>query len=243
MASAAAHLSRALLACATAVLLAGWAGAPTGSATAAPGAAPGAEQHTTASLEAAEHTLVVRCLARRGLTLTHRPRTHAEEDRLQTALFGGGPRELSVTLATGATVTAHSDGCLAVARQTLYGDQRTWFRAQVTVDNLRAEAAARASKNPAFQAALARWRKCADLNGTPGTPAPAVRPAASVVARCDRSSGLAAVRERLTDQELTHVRALHAHDLTTYQRLRARALRRAAALSTPPTPQKGTTTS
>ncbi|WP_405861457.1 hypothetical protein OG361_39305 [Streptomyces sp. NBC_00090] len=186
-------------------------------------------------LKAAEHRLVVDCLADRGLALTARPRAPDEDRTLQAALFGAGPRELSVTLATGATVTAHEDGCLATARGRLYGDTRRWFRAQVTVDNLRTEAQARVRDDPAHQEALARWTRCAS---PPGLPRPD-RPDPAVAARCARESGLDDVRARLEAVELVVVRALHRDELTAYRQLRDRALLRAAELPASTHPQKG----
>ncbi|MFD0149595.1 hypothetical protein ACWGQ4_13625 [Streptomyces sp. NPDC055721] len=188
-----------------------------------------------ALLKAAEHRLVVDCLAGRGLTLTPRARAPDQDRTLQAALFGAGPRELSVTLATGATVTAHKDGCLAAARGRLYGDPARWFRAQVTVDNLRAEAQARMRDDPAHQAALARWTRCA-------TPTDRPRPAnpdPAVAARCAQESGLDDVRARLESVELVVVRSLHRDELTAYRQLRERALLRAVQLPAPTRPTKG----
>lgn len=215
----------------------------TGCVTAVPGpTVPPTPQAQDALLRTVERTLVDRCLEARGLTLARRPATSEEDRRLQAALFGTGPRELSLTLATGHTVTAHTDGCLAAARQTLYGDQARWFRAQVTVDNLRAEAQKHMKDDPAHRDALARWNRCATPPGTP-VPARAARPAPAVVTRCDKESGLAEVRARLEPAELAKVRALRVDQLTTYQQLRTRALRRAAELSAPLTTQEGTNTS
>ncbi|MFD3946636.1 hypothetical protein [Streptomyces sp. NPDC058579] len=212
----------------------------TGCVTAVPGpAVPSTPQAQDALLRTVERALVDRCLEARGLTLARRPDTSEEDRRLQAALFGTGPRELSLTLATGHTVTAHTDGCLAGARQTLYGDQTQWFRAQVTVDNLRSEAQKRMKDDPAHQAALARWNRCATPPGK-ASAARAERPAPAVVARCDKESGLAEVRARLEPVELARVRALRGDQLTTYQQLRTRALRRAVELSAPVTTQEGT---
>ncbi|MEU7015693.1 hypothetical protein [Streptomyces sp. NPDC046385] len=136
-------------------------------------------------LKAAEQSLVVDCLGDRGLTLPSRARAPAEDRRLQAALFGSDPRELSLTLASGLTVTANSDGCVATARASLYGDQTRWFHAQVTVDNLRAEAQARMKDDPAHRAAVDRWTRCAAPEGGPrqGRPDPALAD------RCSRESG------------------------------------------------------
>ncbi|WP_241845483.1 hypothetical protein [Streptomyces sp. CB02261] len=190
-------------------------------------------------LKAAERRLVADCLREQGLSLTSRPRAPDADRTYRAALFGAGPRELSVTLATGARVTAHADGCLAAARHRLYGDQRRWFRAQVIVDNLRVEAQARMGADPDHRAALARWTRCV---APPGAPRPD-RPDPAAAARCARESGLAEVRARLESAELVTVRALRRDELATYQQLRDRALRRAADLSAPTPPQKGTTLS
>ncbi|MGW0466656.1 hypothetical protein ACWDX6_15440 [Streptomyces sp. NPDC003027] len=197
---------------------------------------PTEPQAQDALLRTAERTLVEHCLHAQGLTpATTRSRTPAADSRLQAALFGAGPRELSVTLATGQTVTAHSDGCLATARGTLYGDQARWFRAQVIVGNLRTEAQARMKTDPVHRAALDRWTRCA---APPGLPRPE-RPDPAVAARCERESGLADVRARLEPAELAKVRALRREQLTTYRQLRTRALQRAVELSARTTAQKG----
>ncbi|WP_406065501.1 hypothetical protein OG462_39470 [Streptomyces sp. NBC_01077] len=228
---------RALLAAAAALLLSGCTAVGPG-APRTPGVPSGAAAQD-ALLKAAEHRLVVDCMNGQGLSLTSRPRAPDEERMFQAALFGAGPRELSVTLATGATVTAHEDGCLAGARQRLYGDQRRWFRAQVVVDNLRAEAQARMRADPGHRAALARWTRCVT---PPGGPRPD-RPDPVVATRCSRESGLDEVQVRLEAAELVTVRALRRDELTTYRQLRDRALRRAAELPAPTHPQKGTTRS
>ncbi|MFI8519851.1 hypothetical protein ACIGEZ_18735 [Streptomyces sp. NPDC085481] len=220
---------RALVTAAAALVLTGCAtvrpgpSGPPGS----PASAAAARHEQDRLLKAAENRLVVDCLGAEGLALTSRARAPAEDRRLQAALFGSDPRELSLTLATGHTVTANTDGCLAKAHETLYGDQTRWFKAQVTVDNLRAEAQARMKDDPAHQAALERWTRCAAPDGAPR----AGRPDPTVADRCARESGLADVRARLEPAELATVRTLHRDEVTTYEQLRARALRRAAQLS------------
>ncbi|MEV5971417.1 hypothetical protein [Streptomyces sp. NPDC051921] len=229
------HATRSAVVAAAALVLAGCAAVRPGPA--GPPAATADRQQQDQLLKAAEHHLVVECLGAQGLALTtaSRARAPAEDRRLQAALFGKGPRELSLTLASGLTVTANSDGCVAGARAHLYGDQTRWFRAQVTVDNLRAEAQARMKADPAHRAALDRWTRCAAPAGGPreGRPDPAVAD------RCARESGLADVRARLEPAELATVRTLHRDQVATYEQLRAHALRRAAELSADPTETKG----
>ncbi|MFE2321695.1 hypothetical protein ACFXC8_53540 [Streptomyces sp. NPDC059441] len=201
---------------------------------------PRTERDRGGLIDTAQQVLVDRCLARQGLTLQHAsapqhgsasdPRERSASDppdrRLQGALFGRGRPELSVTLATGYTVTAHTDGCLAAAERELYGDQRLWFRTRVVVNNLRAEAQQRMKRDPDYRDATARWTRCATpANGTrPGRPDPAVS------TRCARESGLTRVRARLEPVLLARVRAERHGQLTTYRQLRTRALRRAADL-------------
>ncbi|WP_405585379.1 hypothetical protein [Streptomyces sp. NBC_01092] len=142
----------------------------------------------------------------------------------EKALFGTGPAQLSVTLSTGYTVRMHTDGCLAQALRYLYGDQASWFRAEVIVNNLRPEAQARLGEDPRYRAALARRAACPDKD-----------------TRCVRASGLEELRAALEPDRLTEVRRAHRKEIATYDRLRDRAVHRAAdVLAARPTPhQKG----
>ncbi|MFE1989016.1 hypothetical protein [Streptomyces mirabilis] len=209
---------------------------------------PRTERDRDDLIDAAQQVLVDRCLARQGLTLPNAsapqdhsvsapqdhsasaPQDHSasapQDRRLQSALFGHGHPELSVTLATGYTVTAHTDGCLAAAERDLYGDQRLWFRTRVVVNNLRAEAQQRMKRDPDYRAATARWTRCV----TPAHEARPYRPDPAVSTRCARESGLTRLRARLEPALLARVRAERHGQLTTYRQLRTRALRRAADL-------------
>ncbi|MFF2127900.1 hypothetical protein ACFVW1_21360 [Streptomyces olivochromogenes] len=193
---------------------------------------PRTERDRDDLIDAAQQVLVDRCLAGQGLTLPNAsapqdPSASAPQDRrLQGALFGRGRPELSVTLATGYTVTAHTDGCLAAAERDLYGDQRLWFRTRVVVNNLRAEAQQRMKRDPDYRAATARWTRCV----TPAHGARPGRPDPAVSTRCARESGLTRLRARLEPALLARVRAERHGQLTTYRQLRTRALRRAADL-------------
>ncbi|MFJ9644072.1 hypothetical protein ACWEPM_16860 [Streptomyces sp. NPDC004244] len=176
-----------------------------------PPAPPTSEQGRSDLIKAAQQVLVERCLTARGA---------AGPPPREDVLFGAEPAELSVTLATGHTVRTHTDGCLAEAHRFLYGDQARWFRAEVTVNNLRPEAEARLGADPAYREALARRAACADQQ-----------------ADCVRASGLEELRGRLEPARLAEVRAAHREELTTYDRLRDRAVRRAAdVLAEPSTP-------
>ncbi|WP_346346611.1 hypothetical protein, partial [Streptomyces sp. SID161] len=118
------------------------------------------------TIKAAQRALTDQCLARRGLTPPGSgagPRGEAEQRRVSQALFGTGPAELSLSLPTGYRVRAHTDGCLAAAQRTLYGDQRAWFHASTIVNNLGPEAAYRgvdlASVRRTHRTELADWRR------------------------------------------------------------------------------------
>ncbi|MEV2228564.1 hypothetical protein AB0H69_08340 [Streptomyces phaeochromogenes] len=196
-------------------------------------ALPRTERERDDLIKAAQQVLVERCLAGRGLSskgAVEERRADGTDDaadrRLQGALFGRGRTELSVTLATGYTVKAHTDGCLAAAQRELYGDERRWFRAEVVVNNLRAEAGLRLKGDPDYRAAHGRWARCV----TPGHGPGPERPDPAVAARCDRESGLDEVRARLEPALLDQVRAERRDQLTTYRQLRTRALHRSADL-------------
>ncbi|MFI8191719.1 hypothetical protein ACIF8T_23410 [Streptomyces sp. NPDC085946] len=202
---------RAMVAAVLTVLLAG-------ACTAQPRPAlPASEQGRSDLIATAQQILVHQCLQARGAT---GPSPRHE------VLFGAGPTELSVTLTTGYTVRAHTDGCLAEAHRYLYGDQERWFHAQVTVNNLRPEAQARLRDDAGYRAALARRAACDDHDTA-----------------CIRASGLERLRDRLEPARLAQVRAAHRDAITTHDRLRDRAVRRAAGLlAGRPTPHpKGNT--
>ncbi|GGW59361.1 hypothetical protein GCM10010503_40680 [Streptomyces lucensis JCM 4490] len=174
---------------------------------------PASEQGRSDLIKAAQQVLVGRCMHRRGA---------AGPPLRQQVLFGTGRAELSVTLATGYTVRAHTDGCLADAHRYLYGDLARWFRAEVIVNNLRPEAQAQLHHDPDYRAALTRRAAC-DKGDS----------------RCVRASGLQQMRARLEPARLARVRAAHHDDIAAYDRLRDRAVHRAAdLLDGRPTPHR-----
>ncbi|QDQ11330.1 hypothetical protein [Streptomyces spectabilis] len=117
-------------------------------------------------IKAAQQRLTDGCLSRRGLTPPRpgdRPPPAAERERVARALFGTGRTELSLTLPTGHSVGAHTDGCLAAAQRALYGDQKRWFQVSTVVNNLKPEAAHAdrplAEVRAGHRAELAQWRQ------------------------------------------------------------------------------------
>ncbi|WJV51474.1 hypothetical protein QUY26_28200 [Streptomyces flavofungini] len=134
------------------------------------GCAPPAERTPALTpddtIKTAQQRLTDTCLTRKGLTPPQpgsRPASAAEQQRVARALFGTGRTELSLTLPTGHSVRAHTDGCLASAQRTLYGDQRRWFRVSTVVNNLKPEAAFREQPLTEVRARhrgdLAEWRR------------------------------------------------------------------------------------
>ncbi|MDR3084493.1 MAG: hypothetical protein LBV60_26860 [Streptomyces sp.] len=118
------------------------------------------------TIKAAQQVLTDRCLTRQGLR-PPRPGERAAdspaEQRGAAALFGHPPAELSLTLANGIAVRAHTDGCLAAAQRTLYGDQKRWFEVSTVVNNLRSEAAYRKTSLSAVRdghhVEVTEWRR------------------------------------------------------------------------------------
>ncbi|MEU9379055.1 hypothetical protein AB0D94_35595 [Streptomyces sp. NPDC048255] len=192
---------------------------------------PAGDQAQSDLIKSAQLALVTRCLSGQGLTVPslqeHPKAASAGDKRFQAAYFGTDPRELSLTLPTGYTVTANTDGCLADAQRVLYGDQKRWFQAEVIVNNLNAEARARMATDPDHRAATARWERCTGhLTRTrPDQPDPAVTD------RCNRESGLAEVESRLEPTLLAKVRTERREQLSAYRQLRTIALQRALDLT------------
>ncbi|TXS52905.1 hypothetical protein [Streptomyces sp. t39] len=129
-------------------------------------AAPQGPPHPDDLVKAAQLRLTDACLTRQGLTPPRpgpTPPSEREALRVSDALFGTGRAELSLTLATGHEIRAHTDGCLAAAHRRLYGDERAWFRASAVVNNLRPEAAHRgtdlASVRRTHGAEIADWER------------------------------------------------------------------------------------
>ncbi|MEV3855954.1 hypothetical protein AB0J38_16715 [Streptomyces sp. NPDC050095] len=118
------------------------------------------------TIRAAQLALTDRCLTRQGLTPPRpgqQPVSAARQQRVADALFGRPPAELSLTLANGVPVRAHTDGCLAAAQRTLYGDEKRWFEVSTVVNNLKPEAAYRhrslASVRADHRGDLTEWRR------------------------------------------------------------------------------------
>ncbi|WP_306205522.1 hypothetical protein [Actinoplanes sp. RD1] len=138
----------------------------------------------------------------------------ARREAFATALYGDpatGPA-VEVPMPSG-TVRQSRAGCRSEALRLLYGDLDAYVRARITKDNLNPLVQARVTADPAFTAALARWRTCmterhwavadpaeltARVAALPSDQQAAQSRAAAVTsARCNRQAGLSATARRL----------------------------------------------
>lgn len=81
--------------------------------------------------------------------------------RWDRALFGDeDSRVVSVRLPAGGRVGTRTDGCVANARDTLYGDLAQWFRASKVAENLVPLYAEDLTQDRGFKEAVRKWSHC-----------------------------------------------------------------------------------
>ncbi|AYN42854.1 hypothetical protein D9753_32715 [Streptomyces dangxiongensis] len=85
----------------------------------------------------------------------------------RTALMGSSAVGLSVKAPTDMTITASTEGCIADAERTLYGDLEDWFRVKVVTMNLRPVREARVRRDRRYVTAVGRWAACMRAAGRP----------------------------------------------------------------------------
>ncbi|MFF9088476.1 hypothetical protein ACF1BE_19015 [Streptomyces sp. NPDC014991] len=85
----------------------------------------------------------------------------------RTALMGSSPVGLSVRAPTRMTITASTEGCIADAERTLYGDLEGWFRVKVITINLRPVRETRVRRDRRYVAAVGQWAACMRAAGRP----------------------------------------------------------------------------
>ncbi|MER6215492.1 hypothetical protein ABT213_15660 [Streptomyces sp. NPDC001674] len=162
----------------------------------------------------------------------------------RTALMGASPTGLSATSPTGMTLTASTEGCIAHAQRSLYGDLAAWFRAKVVAMNLRPAQEERVRRDPRFVEAVGRWAACMKEAGRPYASPAASRQAAAALteglapdradaaetalavteATCATSTPLGQVSQALDRAYGEEVRARHRADITLGHRLQNAAL-------------------
>ncbi|MFD7293560.1 hypothetical protein ACFV9W_09750 [Streptomyces sp. NPDC059897] len=88
--------------------------------------------------------------------LSPEARTHWER-----TLFGpADSRTVSVRLPSGGRTGTSLEGCLASAREQLYGDLRAWFRASKTAQGLTPLYADKVTRDPRYTTAVGWWSRC-----------------------------------------------------------------------------------
>ncbi|MEV7008770.1 hypothetical protein [Streptosporangium sp. NPDC051022] len=173
-----------------------------------------------------------------------------EQRKYANTLTGNGDLDLKVKFANGDEVAADSDGCSAEASVKLYGDQRQLLSVQVLAINVDAEAMSRARKDPAYLAKVSEWSACMTQGGMKyKTPDEAVDSAlrqqqgestttarrreisiAAADATCDKKVGLSETERRLTGAYIEKVAHERSAEISTFTRMRDRALKIAASL-------------
>ncbi|MDL5199317.1 hypothetical protein [Streptomyces sp. ALI-76-A] len=175
--------------------------------------------------------------------------------RYLTALNGGPDAEvLSVRLPAGGSIRLAIGGCERAAREKLYGDAETYFRADKIATNLNPLYVPKVVRDQRFTEALAAWSHCmrrttgrayadpdavrADLpkrtKGLNRAEADAVEVRLAVAeATCARKSSLGGTARTLDREYGDPVRERYAEHLRTSGRMRLAALAEAERTSTP----------
>lgn len=181
---------------------------------------------------------------------THlRSLSESGQERYGHALFGTPEHRISVRLPDGSVAYMNEDGCVAHAEKRLYGDLRTWLKAQMVAVNAETDVLRLITDSERLRRTDAPWRRCmqefgytyrtpdkaqaaaaalreeAD-KGNDGAPSRASEDIAIAVAdaRCDRRVGRAALARSLDRHYRDQVARSRSDELTTYRTLRSEAL-------------------
>ncbi|MFD9333400.1 hypothetical protein ACFWBF_03150 [Streptomyces sp. NPDC060028] len=154
----------------------------------------------------------------------------------RTALMGRSPVGLSAEAPTGMTLTASTEGCIAQAQRSLYGDLAGWFRAKVVTMNLRPAQETRVREDRRYADAVGEWAGCMRAAGRPyATPLDSRQAAAGLAdaaetelavieATCATGTPLARVSQALDLTYGEEVRARHQDEIDLRRRLQNDAL-------------------
>lgn len=176
-----------------------------------------------------------------------------ERARWDRALFGSeDSRVVNVRLPAGGRVGTRLDGCVAKARDGLYGDLGKWFRASKVAENLTPLYADDLTRDRAYRDAVREWSHCMRGKGhdydspekirkrlpelnerlAPDRAHAAEVRLAVAEARCARSSGLGRTARRLEQQYRDKVIGKrYRAEVDAYLRLARRALTKAEAVT------------
>ncbi|MFF1306733.1 hypothetical protein [Streptomyces sp. NPDC058307] len=151
---------------------------------------------------------------------------------------------------SGGTITKQSGGCVGQAEKTLYGDPAAWFRADVTVSNLRPLYVGKLLGDKEFKSAVGSWSRCMSEAGHPfpdpdaarrstrehsaeQTRAEEARTFANEIriavadATCARSVSLRSIGERREAHYVGELTGKYGHALDAHLRMQRQALTRA----------------
>ncbi|MEU7556149.1 hypothetical protein AB0B01_28110 [Streptomyces sp. NPDC044571] len=179
----------------------------------------------------------------------------------RTALMGSSPVGLSVKAPTGMTITASTEGCIAEAERTLYGDLKGWFRVKVVTMNLRPVREARVREDQRYADAVRQWAACMRAAGRPyatpdesrqaaaryaeSLPAPEADAAETALAvteaTCATGTPLAQVSQALDRTYGERLRAEHREEIAERWRFQNAALPMARRIAPPSSPDSGKT--
>jgi hypothetical protein len=138
-----------------------------------------------------------------------------------------------VRLLDGTEVRFPLTGCVAAAREELYGGNARYMVTSLFVENLRGEIERRVLADERYRAVLGAWRQCMRGAGHPVRDAGAAarvvlrrpdveREVAVADATCSRRTGLTATGRRLDGEREREVFAEHPDRVRAYARLRER---------------------
>ncbi|MFJ3040186.1 MULTISPECIES: hypothetical protein [Streptomyces] len=173
-----------------------------------------------------------------------------ERVRYSRALDGTFTHTITTELPSGGSVRTPRDGCYAQAREQLYGDYATWFRAKKTVTALTPLYVPRILQDERLTSTVAAWSRCMKAAGRPFqspdtirrereslihgmTESQALRSESALAvteAECAQQTSLGKTARALETEYRDKVARDYAEEFTAYRRMRLSALARAHSL-------------
>ncbi|MEV0223250.1 hypothetical protein [Streptomyces sp. NPDC050704] len=180
----------------------------------------------------------------------HNALPEQERIRYSLALDGDFDDDISLELPSGGTVRTPREGCYVEARERLYGDYPTWFRAKKTVTGLTPLYVPRILRDERLVTAVKAWSRCMNESGNPfrspdeirqkrdslikGMNASQAQSAevklAVAEAECARSTSLGETARSLEGEYREKALRDYPEEFATYRQMRMTALSRARNL-------------
>jgi hypothetical protein len=193
---------------------------------------------------------------RHNPNLVHRNELPAARRALYDTALDGGRDATVLTVEVpggGGTIRGRTGGCVGEAQKQLYGDQKTWFRAEKAALNLRPLYVADLLRDQQFGKAVKAWAACMARAGHPYRDPEAAREGARRTARdlppdkafavekriatadalCARDASLRAVGRQRQAHYIGTLGAEYREALDTHRRLQRNALARAEEIVGP----------